>query len=478
MSLAPLHCSPIPFDALILTRLTLTTDSKTVRRCGWFAAAPTFSESLAAMNKYVVVSLLSAILGASVATALHQQSLEARLTAQEPGFRRGHSGPALAPAVPQIQQQPTLPLPAPPRSGLTQANPSSNDFAPQDTSDPQFGRSELAMPDDQIDFTPEERTNIAVYEKANRSVVHITTKSARTELLFVEVPTEGAGSGSILDRNGHVLTNYHVVEGAQQIRVTLHDGDEYEATLVGHDAPNDIAVLRISAPSENLIPMQLGDSSRLRVGQLVYAIGNPFGLERTMTTGIISSLNRSLPTKQGRTMKSMIQIDAALNRGNSGGPLLSSRGMLIGMNTAIASSTGENTGVGFSIPIDTIKRVVPQLIQNGRVIRPETGITRVYQSEDGLMIATTAPGGPAERAGLRGFRIVREQKRRGPFVTEERKIDRSQADTIVAVDGQPVKSADEFLALIERHQPGEQAVLGIVREGRTIEVALQLSAGE
>lgn len=428
------------------------------------------------MNKLVAISLVSALLGAALATAVHHSTSD--LVAQDSGFRRNGFGPTLAPAVPQVQSNPTIPLPAPPLPGTGARASIESGAAVQPTAPFTPTASSALGSDSEYEFTPEELTHISVYEKANRSVVHITTKSARTELLFVEVPTEGAGSGSILDRNGHILTNYHVVEGAQQIHATLHDGEEYEATLVGHDAPNDIAVLRISAPAESLIPMELGESSGLKVGQLVYAIGNPFGLERTMTTGIISSLNRSLPTKTGRTMKSIIQIDAALNRGNSGGPLLNSKGRQIGMNVAIASSTGENNGVGFSIPVDTIKRVVPQLIQNGRVIRPETGITRVFQSEAGLTIATLAPGGPAERAGLRGFKIVREQRRRGPFVTEERKIDRSQADTIVAVDGQPVKSADEFLSYIERHLPGEQAVLGVIREGRRIDVAIQLSAGE
>lgn len=328
------------------------------------------------------------------------------------------------------------------------------------------------------EFSPEERTNILVYEKSNRSVVHITTKATQRELLILDVPAEGTGSGSILDQNGHVLTNYHVVEGAQEISVTLHDGQSFDARLIGYDPPNDVAVLRINAPAEELVPMDLGDSSRLKVGQIVYAIGNPFGLERTMTTGIISSLNRSLPTKGNRTMKSIIQIDAALNRGNSGGPLLDTRGRLIGMNTAIASSTGENTGVGFAIPVETVKRVVPQLIAHGKVNRPEAGISRVYQDEEGLVIATLVPGGPAEQAGLRGFKIVREQKRRGPFYYEERKIDRSQADTIVAVDGEKATTADTFLSLIERHQPEERAVITVVREGQLVDVPVVLGAGE
>jgi S1-C subfamily serine protease len=197
-----------------------------------------------------------------------------------------------------------------------------------------------------------------------------------------------------------------------------------------------------------------------------------------MTTGIVSSLNRTLPTRAGRVMKSIIQIDAALNRGNSGGPLIDSRGRLIGMNTAIASSTGENTGVGFAIPVDTIKRVAAQLVTNGKVLRPDAGISRVLQTEEGLIIATLVPGGPAERAGLRGFRVVRETKRRGPFTYEERRIDRSQADTIVAVDGEKVTTADSFLTLVERRRPGEQAVLSVVRDGQLAEIPVTLAADE
>jgi len=392
------------------------------------------------MRRTLLFCLISASIGAIAATAWQQTGGYPRVTAQEPPFRQQANAP--------------LALPPPPASTRR-------------ASDATLG-----------EFSPEERTNILVYEKSNRSVVHITTKATQRELLILDVPAEGTGSGSILDQNGHVLTNYHVVEGAQEISVTLHDGKSYDARLVGYDPPNDVAVLRISAPPDELVPMDLGDSTRLKVGQIVYAIGNPFGLERTMTTGIISSLNRSLPTKGNRTMKSIIQIDAALNRGNSGGPLLDTRGRLIGMNTAIASSTGENTGVGFAIPVETVRRVVPQLIAHGKVNRPEAGISRVYQNEEGLVIATMIPGGPAEQAGLRGFKVVREQKRRGPFSYEERKIDRAQADTIVAVDGEKAITADTFLSLIERHLPGERAIITVVREGKLVDVAVVLGAGE
>jgi S1-C subfamily serine protease len=210
----------------------------------------------------------------------------------------------------------------------------------------------------------------------------------------------------------------------------------------------------------------------------VIAIGNPFGLERTMTLGIVSSLNRSLPTRAGRSLKSLIQIDAALNRGNSGGPLLDSRGRLIGMNTAIASSTGENTGVGFAIPANILARVVPQLIETGRVIRPDIGITRVLETERGLVIVTLSARGPAEQAGLLGFRVVKTERRRGPFVYTEQKIDRSRADMIVSVDGRPVRSADDLLGAVEAKRPGETVELGIVREGKTGVVVVTLGTGE
>jgi S1-C subfamily serine protease len=330
------------------------------------------------------------------------------------------------------------------------------------------------------ELTPDELVNVHVYENVNRSVVNITTRAGRLDTFFfsLEPSAEGAGSGSVLDRHGHILTNSHVIEGAREIRVTLFNGESYTATLMGADSVYDIAVLKIDAPPDVLYPVQFGDSNTLLVGQKVLAIGNPFGLERTMTVGIISSLNRSLPSRKSRMMKSIIQIDAALNQGNSGGPLLDSRGRLIGMNTAIASRTGENTGVGFAIPVNNIQRVVPQLIENGRVIRPDAGITRVYQVEQGLVIATVAPGGPAERAGLRGFRLVRQQQRRGPFVYEETHIDRSAADLIIAVDGERVRLADDLLSIIDRKRPGEEIVFSVIREGREVQVPVILGVGE
>ena len=326
-------------------------------------------------------------------------------------------------------------------------------------------------------YTPDERANIQVYEKNNRSVVNITTRTIRPDFFMqAEVAADGTGSGSVLDKEGHILTNLHVVEGAREIRVTLHNGADYEAGIVGQDPVNDIAVLRIAAPAETLYPISFGSSDALRVGQKIYAIGNPFGLDRTMTIGIVSSLNRTIPSRNGRAMKSIIQIDAALNQGNSGGPLLDSRGQLIGMNTAIASETGQNSGVGFAIPAGTIRRVVPQLIKNGRVIRSSVGIAHVHPTDAGLLVAALIPGGPAEQAGVQGFRVIREQKQRGAFLYERTVVDRTSADVVQSVDGKPVRSFDQLLSAVEAKQPGDLVELGIVRGNQPQSVQIQLRA--
>lgn len=402
------------------------------------------------------------------------------------GWTANHTRELLSPAPlaaqpPSPFPSPTLPLPSPipPNSTLPSATLPSARLPSARLPSARLPSAAPADVWDAAGLTPEERVNIYVYERANRSVVNITTKSVRADRFwFAAVPQEGAGSGSVLDARGHILTNFHVVEGAQAVNVTLFDGETYEASLVGQDPENDIAVLKITAPEESLFPIDWSDSGQLRVGQKVYAIGNPFGLERTLTTGIVSSLNRTLPSRGQRNMKSMVQIDAALNRGNSGGPLLNSHGQLIGMNTAIASSTGENTGVGFSIPAVTIRRVVPQILAHGRVIRPDLGIAHALPDDQGLIIAALTPGGPAERAGLKGFRVVREQQSRGLFVVERTYLDRRAADRILAVDNQSVKDMDELLTVIEARQPGDRVTLTIVRDSREQNVAVQLGVAE
>jgi S1-C subfamily serine protease len=249
--------------------------------------------------------------------------------------------------------------------------------------------------------------------------------------------------------------------------------------LVGTDPATDTAVLKIDAPQELLVPVVFGNSSNLLVGQKVYAIGNPFGLERTLSTGIISSLNRSLPSRRtSRTIKSIIQIDAAINPGNSGGPLLDSHGRMIGMNTAIASKTGESAGVGFAIPVNTIARIVPQLIQNGKVRRPESGIGVVHLTDRGLLVLSLIPHGPAEKAGLQGPQIEIKKTQQGPFVQETRKVNYAAADIITAVDGKPVRTGEDFIDIIESKQPGDQVTLTVIRAGQQRQVPLRLEAAE
>lgn len=323
-------------------------------------------------------------------------------------------------------------------------------------------------------LTPEEAVNVAVYELVNRSVVNITTRGFRADaFFFLELPTEGTGSGAVIDKQGHILTNFHVIEDAQQVTVTLYDGSSYNAKFVGGDPPTDLAVIRIDAPREKLWPVTFGNSSKLRVGMRVFAIGNPFGLERTLSAGVISSLNRTLQIHANRAIRSIIQIDAAINPGNSGGPLLDSHGRMIGLNTAIASKTGQSAGVGFAIPVNLAIRAIPQLIQHGHVIRPQIGIQHVYETDAGLLVAKLTPGGPAEQAGIRGPRVIRE--RRGPFIIE--RIDRSAADLIVAVDGKPVKDAQQFLDIIESKQPGDVVTLTVIREGRRVDIPVRLGGG-
>lgn len=393
----------------------------------------------------VVLCLLSAISGGLCASTLIGPSLTPQLQGQDrPGQTSGRSGPRLT------------------NPGLeAQAAPIAH-----------AGVSSLFMADG---MTPEEQVNVAVYDRVNKSVANITTKTVKNDGLFLtESAAEGAGSGSVIDKAGHILTNFHVVEDARQVSVTLFDGKTYDAGFVGADPINDVAVIKIEAPPEVLIPVQFGDSAKLKVGMRVFAIGNPFGLERTLTTGVISSLNRSLQIRGDRTIKSIIQIDASINPGNSGGPLADTHGRLIGMNTAIASSTGQSAGVGFAIPINLIARIVPQLIAKGKVIRPEIGISRVYQTEHGLLVAQLTPAGPAEKAGLKGPQTTR--KRRGPFVFNQ--VDRNTADLIIEVDGKAIKTADDFLSIIESKNPGDSVVLTVVREGKETRVSVRLGSSE
>jgi len=320
-------------------------------------------------------------------------------------------------------------------------------------------------------LSPDEVVNVSVYENCNRSVVNISTMGIATQRFFMAaIPEEGNGSGAVLDKQGHILTNFHVIERARQINVTLFNEETFPAKLVGADPVNDIAVIKIETKEEDLFPIPIGDSEHLRVGMRVFALGNPFGLERTMSQGIISSLNRTLEVQRNWVIKSIIQIDASINPGNSGGPLINSHSQLIGMNTAIASRVEQSAGIGFAIPASLIRRVVPELIQHGKVIRGDVGITHVTVTEQGLRVIRLAPGGPAEKAGVKGPEVTR----RYPLAME----DRSAADIIVGVDGSPVATAAEFLGMIESKKPGDVVELSILRKDKVIKVPVTLGGVE
>ncbi len=352
-----------------------------------------------------------------------------------------------------------------------------NSVAAQDRA-PATAQADQKLAANYAELAPEERTNVFVYENCNKSAVNIDTKSFQRVSFFssytAEVEAE-RGSGIVLDKSGHILTNYHVVEGSQEVKVTLFNGKAYTAEKVGEDPTTDIAVLKIDAPAEELFPVEMADSAKLLVGQRVYAIGNPFGLERTLTSGIISSLNRTIGSRvKHRPIKQVIQIDAAINPGNSGGPLLDSRGRMIGMNTAIASRVGESSGVGFAIPTNTIQRIVPQLLKNGKVVRADIGIYGVLETKDGLLIVETIPDSAADRAGLQGPKVVIEQTKRGGITFNRKKTDTSAADVIVAVDDQPTKTAEDFLAAVEDHKPGDRVLVTVLRQGKTVKVPVVL----
>ncbi|HVK12385.1 MAG TPA: trypsin-like peptidase domain-containing protein [Gemmataceae bacterium] len=322
----------------------------------------------------------------------------------------------------------------------------------------------------ELELSPEEVTNVRVYELANRSVVNITTRTSDDDELLAN-PRRGSGSGCVLTKAGHVLTNYHVIDGADQASVTLSDGTSYPARLVGSDPNNDIAVLRITAPADKLRPIPWGDSDKLLVGVRVYALGNPFGLDRTMTAGMVSSLGRTLPTESGRLIRGVIQTDAAINPGNSGGPLLNRRGELVGITTAIISRAGQSSGVGMAVPGNTARRVAEELIRHGRVVRADCGIVAAQRTEQGLRIAKLVENGAAARAGLRGPEVSVIRRGGASYL----QTDRSKADVVVAVDGKRVRTLDELLTVVEARKPGEEAVFTLIRDGAREEVKVKLA---
>lgn len=326
-------------------------------------------------------------------------------------------------------------------------------------------------------ITEDEKNNIAVYEKVADGVVNVTSTAMQMDFFFNAFPTQGSGSGSIIDMKGHILTNHHVVANAQKLEVTLADGSKWPAKLVGSDPDNDLVVIKIDAPKEKLKVIPMGDSKNLKIGQKVLAIGNPFGLQRTLTTGIVSSLGRTIRSEVGTLIEDVIQTDAAINPGNSGGPLLNSEGEIVGINSAIISPTGGSVGIGFAIPVNTAKRVVPELISKGYVTYPYIGATiqslipemakfLKLKIERGAMISEVVKGGPADKAGLKGG---------NQRVQVGNMIVLVGGDIVVKADQREVKTNDELIHYIREKKPGDTVLLKVFRKDSFIDMKVTLA---
>jgi S1-C subfamily serine protease len=318
----------------------------------------------------------------------------------------------------------------------------------------------------------DEQATIEVFRDASRSVVSIRAESRGYDVFSLDVTRirRGEGSGFVWDREGHIVTNFHVIEPGNAFRVTLADQSEWDAEVVGVAPSKDLAVLKIDAPAKQLHPLARGRSADLVVGQKVLALGNPFGLDQTLTVGVLSALGRELSSREGRVIHDVLQTDAAINPGNSGGPLLDSGGELIGVNTAIYTPSGYSVGVGFSIPVDTVSGLVPQLISHGRPIQPGIGIELFpehierkfrYQGLNGVPVVRVQPRSPAQRAGIEGA----QQNRYGRIVL---------GDVIVAVDGEPLESRGELLDRFEAKGVGGTVTLTLERNGDQREVRVNL----
>ncbi|MEE8556854.1 MAG: trypsin-like peptidase domain-containing protein [Myxococcota bacterium] len=319
------------------------------------------------------------------------------------------------------------------------------------------------------DLSPEEERTIRIFRETAPAVVHVTSVAVRrnpfTFDLF-QIP-QGTGTGLVWDRDGHVVTNFHVIRGANQVRITLSDQTSYPAEIVGVAPHKDLAVLKFDLSARELEPISIGTSHDLVVGQQVYAIGNPFGLDHTLTTGVISGLGREIESVTRRPIQGVIQTDAAINAGNSGGPLLDSSGRLIGINTAIYSPSGAFAGVGFAVPVNTVQRIVPQLVQHGRVIRPGLGVRLVDDvwaarfGVDGVVVAAVTRGSAAERAGLRGARQ-----------TPSGRIE--LGDVITRLDDRSIRSNDDLFRALDQYEVGDRVSLTVDRAGRSRQVAVTL----
>jgi S1-C subfamily serine protease len=328
-----------------------------------------------------------------------------------------------------------------------------------------------AAPNESLDG--EEQNNISVYKRNIPSVVNVTSRAVTFDFFYGLVPQEGQGSGFVIDKEGHILTNYHVIADARQVEVTLHNRKKYKATVIGTDPPHDLAVIQIKA--QDLVPAVLGDSRNLQVGQKVYAIGNPFGLSGTMTRGIVSSI-RPVREPNGAMIDEAIQTDAAINPGNSGGPLMNWHGEVIGINTMILSNVGQNAGIGFAIPINTAKAVLNDLMTLGRVRRPALGVRTIEITPEladeiglpvdyGLLIIQVTPGGSADQAGLRAGG-ERAYLGNTPIMLG--------GDLIVAIDGQKVEGEQDLAQMMNNHRAGDTVKISIYRGKRKMDVTVPL----
>ena len=321
------------------------------------------------------------------------------------------------------------------------------------------------------DLAPGEKSTIALFRQASPSVLHITAISVQRDLFTLnlyQIP-EGTGSGFIWDHNGNIITNFHVIQNADVAQVTLGDQTTWKARRVGVAPDKDLAVLRIDAPANQLQPIPIGTSKDLQVGQSVFAIGNPFGLDQSLTTGVISALGREIESVTRRPIQGVIQTDAAINPGNSGGPLLDSAGRLVGVNTAIYSPSGASAGIGFAIPVDTVNRIVVELIRYGKVTRPGIGVQIAEEQiadrlgVKGILIVDVVPGSAAARAGIRPTR--REGSGRVRL-----------GDVITAVDGKKVESPNELFILLENYKVGDVVNVSLLREGKNVQTKVTLEA--
>ncbi|HJM82941.1 MAG TPA: trypsin-like peptidase domain-containing protein [Nitrospinota bacterium] len=320
------------------------------------------------------------------------------------------------------------------------------------------------------DLAADEKNSIDVFKLSSPSVVYITTMATRTDLFTLNESTipSGTGSGFIWDENGRIVTNYHVIKGASKVSVTLSDNSVWKAQLIGVAADKDLAVLQINPNGKKLMPIPIGNSADLSIGQKVFAIGNPFGLDQTMTSGIVSALGREILAPTGRTIQGVIQTDAAINPGNSGGPLIDSAGRLIGVNTSIISPSGANVGIGFAVPINVVSKVVPELIRHGKLVRPTLGVNVAHEGfarrfgiVNGVLIINVLSNSGADVAGLQGMR------RRGDRLF--------LGDIIVSLEDKDIKTPDDLYRALETYKTGDVVTIGVVRDDAHMLKQVELS---